>query len=119
MRLLIVDGNLLTWVARRLVPGGVEVETATAVEQAREILRDDPPDAVLLNVKQATGPWREIARACRCRRPPIPTLFHGGVCLDPAEAGIEVDDHSFFTESLCARDLDRLIHAAENVAAST
>ena len=113
VRLLIVGGSLLlTWVVRHLVPTEVEVENSTTLKQVKAAFLDHPPDAVLLNVRQTTGPWRKVARECQRQRPPIPVLFHAGAELDPAEAGIAADDHSFFTEQLAASDLDRLIRAA-------
>ena len=117
MRLLIVDGNLLlTWVVRRLAPA-VEVESAATREQVECELRERPPDAVLLNVRRPAGPWREVAGLCRRHRPPIPVLFHAGAHVDPAELGIRTDRRSFFTESLTAGDLDRLLEAVKNGAA--
>ncbi len=115
MRLLIVDGNQpLVWVVRRLAPAAVEVENASTREQVDAELREHPPDAVLLNVRRPAGPWREVAGWCRQRRPPIPVLFHTGASVDPAEVGIRTDRHSFFTETLTADDLHRLLGAVKN-----
>ncbi len=120
MRLLIVDGNRpLVWVVRRLVPGGVEVENATTREQVDRGLHDRPPDAVLLNVRRPAGPWREVAGWCQQRRPPIPVLFHTGASVDPDEVGIRTDRHSFFTESLTAEDLHRLLQVVESGSAAS
>ncbi len=114
MRLLIVDGNLLlVWMIEHLTPDDVEVASAGTPEQARAAFRDCPPDAVVVNVRRMAGPWREVAGWCFDRRPPIPVLFHGGARTELAEAGIVAGDRCLVGESLCARDLDRLISAAE------
>ena len=113
VRLLIVgDSQLVNWVVRHLVPEEVVVENAATRNQVREAFNERCPDAVLLDVKRADGPWLEVARRCQGHRPPIPFLVYAGVELDPAEVGIEVDDRSLFTEHLAAGDLDRLIRAA-------
>ncbi len=113
MRLLLVDGNvLLAWVVRHLAPADVEVECADTREQIETALRERPPDGVLLNLRRASGPWHEVAAWCQQHDPPIPVLYHDGAYLDPVKEGIQLDDESFFTESLAAGDLDRLIRAA-------
>ncbi|MCP3956672.1 MAG: hypothetical protein GY719_02350 [bacterium] len=119
MRLLIVDGNeLLAWVVRHLAPACVEVESATTREQVETSLRDHSPDAVLLNLRHSAGPWRDVAAWCRHHEPRIPVLFHDGAYLNPRREGLPLDDRSFFTQSLAAEDLDRLLRAAEDVAAA-
>ncbi len=119
VRLMIVGGSLLLeWIVRHQVSPEVEVEHVRTLDQARERFRDRAPDAVLLSVRPGPGQWREVAGWCHGHHPPIPTLIHAGAHLDPAEAGIELDNRSFFTESLGPADLDRLIHAANEARAA-
>jgi len=75
----------LVWVVRHLVPTAVEVDNATTRERVAAEFRDRPPDAVLLNVRRPSGPWRKVAGWCQQHRPPIPVLFHTGASVDPAE----------------------------------
>ena len=90
VRLLVLDGSrLLPWLVRRLSPAEVEVELARSSDEALRMLRDDPPDAAIVNVDPGGPPWREIGRRCAERRPPIPVLFESNVFHDAAEAGID------------------------------
>lgn len=84
LRLLVVDGSpLAAWVITRLVPDDVRVITATSLQQARDVLVDDPPHAVILNLTPSRVSWRDVVELCKQRHPPIP--FRCSSALDVSE----------------------------------
>lgn len=82
-RLLIVDGSqLMAWLVSTVAPDEVTVERATSFGEAEAILRDDPPDAAILNITPSNLDWNLLSDLCRAHRPPIPVLC----CTAVAEA---------------------------------
>lgn len=98
MRLLVLDGSsVLRNLVMRLVPNGVEVETAATFDEARSRIEGDPPNAVIINVTPSDLPWRGIQALCHDHEPPIPVLYESSVWDNPSEAGLEdLDGHSHF-----------------------
>ncbi len=116
MRLLVVGGNpILGWIVRHLVPQEVAVESATNLWDAREVLLDRPPDAVLIQVMPKPCPCRQVVALCQRQRPPIPTLFYAGAYLDPCELDVPARRGDLAIEpSDLRRRLDRLIHTLQD-----
>lgn len=101
MRLLVVDRcSLMRWVVQHLAPPGVEVEQATTLEEALEILRHQPPKAAIFNLTPDSFPWAEIERLCRQRQPPISTAFFSCVHRNGIEAGIPAGMENFFVKPI-------------------
>ncbi|MFQ5349297.1 MAG: hypothetical protein ACE5EG_02510 [Thermoanaerobaculia bacterium] len=90
MRLLVLDGSrTLEAVVTRLVPEGVEVESASTFGEAQRRLRERPPEALIVNVSRAGLPWKELQDFCCLHDPPIPVLYESAVHGHPSEAGLE------------------------------
>lgn len=101
MRLLIVGGtDLMAWVVRHLVPGDIEVEQATTLDEVKTILRLRPPQAALFHGKASTRPWSEVYRLCHAHEPPIPTLFYPGSYPGPDEIR-----HTGYADEYCQKPL--------------
>jgi len=100
----------MAWVVRHLVPGGIEVEHATTLDEVKTLLRLRPPQAALFHGKALTRPWSEVYRLCHTHEPPIPTLFHPGSYLEPDE--IEGGDYAdeYCPTPLPACELQRQIY---------
>ena len=98
MRILILDGSrVLVELVRRLVPAGVEIESATSFDHAVQVLRLHPPDAVIANVSPANLRWTRIQELCHDHRPPIPVLYESCVFTDATDAGFhDLDAWSAF-----------------------
>lgn len=117
MRYLILDGSrILGSLVRRLSPDEVKVETVGTFGEAMEVLRSNPPDAVIVNIGPADLPWQELKTFCRNHRPQIPVLFESCVYETPLDAGIGDLNHSatflvkpYGLDELRAA-LDRLVH---------
>jgi len=89
VRLLIVDGSpLMAWLVSTLAQPEVKVERATSFKEAETILKENPPDAAILNITPAHLNWSLLGDLCRVHQPPIPFLCCNAV---PAEA----DDDEF------------------------
>ena len=89
MRLLVLSGSrVLERVVARLAPADVEVESARTMADASRLLREHPPEAMIVNVRPASAPWEELRELCESHDPPIPVLYESCVFHDPAEAGL-------------------------------
>ena len=89
MELLVLDGSLvLPSLVRRLAPPGVDVESASSFDEARQRLRRRPPQALIVNLTPAELPWQEIQAFCQEHSPPIPVLYESCVHHSPDEAGL-------------------------------
>jgi len=74
-RLLIVDGSqLMTWLVMSVLPNGITVEWATSYDEAETILRENPPDAAILNITPCRLDWNLLRSICRAHRPPVPVI---------------------------------------------
>lgn len=95
LRVLILDGSrILVSLVRRLAPGPVELEEVAAFDEALARLRDDPPDALIVNVSPADLPWRQLKALCEDHTPKIPVLFESCVHESAIDAGIGDLNHS-------------------------
>jgi DNA-binding response OmpR family regulator len=93
MRLLLLDGGkALHAVVRRLVPA--DVEETTSFAKTLNLLRDDPPEAAIIDLTPVLLPWLEIQTLCSSHEPPIPVLFESCIHESPADAGLEALDAS-------------------------
>ncbi|MCP4205291.1 MAG: response regulator [bacterium] len=117
MRYLILDGSrILASLVRRLSPANVEVEEVGSFDEAMEVLRRNPPDAVIVNLGPADLPWQELKTYCKNHRPKIPVLFESCVYQTPLDAGIGDLNHSatFLLKPYGLEELrtalDRLFH---------
>lgn len=89
MRLLVLDGSrVLPAVVARLVPEGVQVESARTFAEASRKLREQPPEALIVNVSPSDLPWHKLQEFCRHHKPTIPVLYESCVYHDAAEAGL-------------------------------
>lgn len=110
---------MLPSVVARLVPDGVEVESARSFAQASRQLRERPPEAMIVNVGPSPLPWRELQRLCSEHDPPIPVLFESCVFHDAIEAGLaRLTSSGHFLEKPYSiadlrREVDWLVHLAE------
>ena len=121
MDLLVLDGSLvLPSLVRRLAPPGTAVESAGTFEEARQRLKERPPQALIVNLTPAELPWQELQSLCQGHSPPIPVLYESCVHRTPDEAGLASLDHSGrFLEKPYSLDelrdeLLRLMREAEN-----
>ena len=74
-RLLVVDGSqLMTWLVMSVVPRGVSVEWVTSFAEAEAILRENPPDAAILNITPSRLDWNLLREICRGHRPPVQVI---------------------------------------------
>ena len=95
MRLLVLDGSpILASLVRRLAPEPFEIEEVRTFEEAMQRLREDPPDAAIVEVTPADLPWRSIKTFCRNHDPKIPVLFESCIHDGPIDAGIGNLNHS-------------------------
>lgn len=95
MRLLVLDGSpILASLVRRLAPEPVDLEEVRTFDEAMERLRENPPDAVIVELTPADLPWREIKTFCRNHDPQIPVLFESCIHESPTDAGIGNLNHS-------------------------
>lgn len=95
VRVLILDGSrILASLVRRLAPGPVDLEEVATFDEAMARLREDPPDALIVNVSPADLPWRQLKALCQDCQPKIPVLFESCVYESPIDAGIGDLNHS-------------------------
>lgn len=95
MRLLVLDeSQVLVSVVKRVVPAGVEVETAGTFEAAWQVLRQRTPDAVIANLGPSDLPWDSMRAYCQQHVPKIPVLFESCVHRSPTEAGLGPLNHN-------------------------
>ncbi len=120
VRLLVLDGSrVLPAVVARLVPSGVEVESARSFREASRRLRERPPEALIVNVGPSPLPWRQLQELCASHRPPIPVLYESCVYHDPVEAGLgQLSPCGHFLEKPYSidqlrREIDWLVDQAE------
>lgn len=72
-RILVVDGSrLMAWLVGAVAPEAVEVEHASSLAEAREVLTRHPPQAAVFDLTPTRLPWHELADLCRLASPPIP-----------------------------------------------
>lgn len=106
MRLLLVGGSELTaWVMGRLVPPDVEVERCSSFEEARQILTNDPPQAVIFDATRSRLPWSSLAGICAEHEPHIPYVCYSFLHGKQEELGVEPCCDAFFTMPLPVEDL--------------
>ena len=95
LRLLVLDGShILPSLVRRITPRGTDVVEATSFATAFEMLRLDPPDALIVNVSPVDLPWQQLKTYCQRHDPKIPVLFESCVYSGAAEAGLDDLNHS-------------------------
>ncbi|MCP4900626.1 MAG: hypothetical protein GY906_26990 [bacterium] len=89
MRLLLADPSPLTaLVLGLLLPAEVDVEHVDTMEAALETVRNEPPEAVLVDVTQRADSWVAFFDFCQNHHPPIPLLVSSSIHRGPAEAGL-------------------------------
>ncbi len=89
VRLLIVDGSsLMTWLVGTLFPEEFSIRQVRSFRVAESVLRNDPPDAVILNLTPCHLDWSLLDRLCRGHRPPVPVLY----CATGRECIVDVDE---------------------------
>ena len=60
-RILVLDeSRVLPWVVEHVCPPGTDVVSLTSFDEARRLVRESPPDAVVVSVPPAHLPWREF-----------------------------------------------------------
>ncbi len=120
MRLMLLNGGMaLSTVVRRLVPEEVEIVELDSFAKAADCLREDPPEAAIIDLTPMALPWCELQSLCTFHEPPIPVLFESCIHDSPREAGLEELDRnaSFLAKPYHLADLqaeiDRLIGAVK------
>lgn len=88
VRLLFIRGSILmTRLVWRLFPREVSIWRVCSFRVAESVLRNDTPDAVILNLTPCHLDWDLLERLCRGHEPPVPILF----CATGRECIAEVD----------------------------
>ncbi|MBW3622329.1 MAG: response regulator [Armatimonadetes bacterium] len=105
------DPNRLQYLASMVLATGMRVQRAQGAAQARELLREDQPDALVMDLRTSGSDGVEVIDAIRKgRSKAIPIMVFRSEALDDAARG----DGSPVTRSLAARqsmldDLDRIL----------
>ncbi|NOZ94642.1 MAG: hypothetical protein GXP47_07895 [Acidobacteria bacterium] len=85
MRIAILDCSPLTaWTITRLLPPGVDYDVLPTFEEARRVLSEAPPDAVLIGLTAGRLPWDDLLKICTSCRPEIPYLLYYSLTALPA-----------------------------------